>query len=101
MSDLTNYPIIRVYSDTFTPVRDTEARLLGVIPKVEDDNATLVTGTDGSLFELRISTQVCVCVDPATQDVRKLPGFMAVDLENEDLALPVAGGDDPDLAMPV
>jgi hypothetical protein len=93
---------IRVLSDAFTPVRSTDGQLLGCVPRVSD-NAELLRDRRGTVFELRIAAQVCVCVDLRQQTPESLDGFVCLDDTNTDLALPVegtvgVGGDDPDLA---
>lgn len=98
---------LRCLSDAFTPVRDLDGALLGAIPKVTDDNAVTVSGTNGQNFELRIALQVCVCVDVRTQNPSVLPDFLPLDLKNADIGTPIPGtegadpGADPDLAQPL
>jgi hypothetical protein len=103
---LSTEQILRCLSDEVTPVRDTDARLLGCIPRIQDDNAVLVTGTNGQNFELRIATTVCVCVDLKTHDPSTLPDFVPLDMKNADIGTPLVGegaapGEDPDLAQPL
>src|SRR5687767_11705878 len=88
---------LRVLSDPFTPVRALDGRLLGCVPKVNDD--AIMAGQ----FPLVIAAQVCVRVDlgqPGTPPLDSLPGFIPLDDTNTDLALPAPGtdGDDRDLA---
>jgi len=88
---------LRVLLDTFTPVRDTQAHLVGCIPKVPD-NSDIITDSQGRIYELRWSMQVCVCIDLEQQSPTSLDGFIPLDDTDTDLAVPVARGDDPDLA---
>lgn len=98
-----NQQLLRVLSDDFTPVRDLTGRLLGVIPKVAE-TAEAVFGSNGTVYELRIAAQVCVCVnaDDALQHPSYIDGFISVDereLMPQSSTLPP--GEDPDLARPV
>lgn len=99
--------ILKCLSDEFTPVRDTDARLLGCIPRVQDETAATITGTNGQNFELRLAVQCCVCVDLNSHDPAALPDFIPLDMKNADIAQPLAGseaadpGADPDLAQPL
>jgi hypothetical protein len=101
---LSTEQILRCLSDEVTPVRDLDARLLGCIPRIQDENAVVVTADNGQNFELRIATTVCVCVDLKTHDPTALPGFVPLDLENADIGAPLTPGEagsDPDLAQPL
>lgn len=92
---------LRCHDDRFTPVRDTQGRLLGCVPRVADNNDHLASPL-GERFELRIAAQVCVCVDLAAQTPTTLDGFIPLGTEEVDLALPaVPPGEDPDLAVGV
>lgn len=99
-----NQQLLRVLSDDFTPVRDLTGRLLGVIPKVAD-TAEAVFGSNGTVYELRVAAQVCVCVnaEDQLQHPSYIDGFIPVD-ERELLpqsASSLPPGEDPDLARPV
>jgi hypothetical protein len=91
--DPTNY--LRIISDAFTPVRDQSGRLLGCIPRVSDD--AVFAGP----FPLMIAAQACAVValdQPGTPPITTLPGFVAFDDRDADLATPV-GEDDPAQGM--
>lgn len=95
--DPTNF--LRVLSDAYTPVRDLQGRLLGAVPRVAD-TAEIVGSPRGEMFELRIASQVCVCVDLTKQTPKSLDGFIPLDPSNADLAEPVAGTD-ADIGVPI
>lgn len=81
---------LRVNSDAFTPVRDQRGRLLGCVPRVPDD--AIMAGP----FPLMIAAQACVLValdQPGTPPITALPGFVAVDDSDIDIALPVGPED--------
>lgn len=98
---------VTVTSDSFTQVRDEQGRLLGAIPKIDEDRGQLtVTDSDGNQHEIGYTMQLCVLCNTRTSNPNKLPGFIPLDARNSDLADPVAGGhgvggDDPDLAEAV
>lgn len=81
---------LRALSDPFTPVRDQTGRLLGCVPLVPDD--ALMAGP----FPLMLATQACVLVavdQPGTPPITALPGFVAIDDTQADLAVPVGEAD--------
>ena len=90
---------LRCLSDRFTPVRDQQGRLLGCIPRVQDD--CIGVGPHPCV----IAAQACLLVnlDGPGPYTEALPGFIPLDDTNTDLAVPApgTGGDDPDLAQGV
>lgn len=69
--------VLNCLSDPLTPVRSTDGRLLGAVPKIADDHPVpYVTDANGVNFEIRIAAQACVVVDLRSQVVTNLPGFV-------------------------
>lgn len=95
---------LKVFNDSFTPVRALDGTLLGVVPRVRDTDEALL-GSNGALFELRIAAQVCVCVNPddPLQATHYLNGFIPVEnVKSRDTSSPSpSDGEDPDLAIGV
>lgn len=99
MPDPNNF--LRALSDRFTPVRALDGRLLGCVPRIPD-TAEALRGSNGLLYELRISAQVCVCVniDDPLQSPSALDGFIPL-IDGSSVTPADARGDDPDLAIGV
>lgn len=105
---INTHNMLRALTDPFTPVRDVSGRLIGCVPKVPD-TAEVINGSNGTLFELRIAAQVCVCVntDDPLQSPRYLDGFIPLDADvgkSADTPRPdgiTRDGEDPDLAVGV
>lgn len=93
---------LRALSDRFTPVRTLSGALIGCIPRVSE-TAELITGSNGAAFELRISAQVCVCINPddALQSPSYLDGFIPLHDSATTTPSSHADGEDPDLAIGV
>lgn len=95
--------LLKVFNDSFTPVRALDGTLLGVVPKVRDTDEALL-GSNGAMFELRIAAQVCVCVnvlDPL-QSTQYLDGFIPIDRPQQRAYVePTTDGEDPDIAVGV
>jgi len=82
--------ILRCLNDAVTPVRDRSGRLLGCIPRISDDVA--IVGP----FATAWAAQACVVVDLDAEEASQLtalPGFVALDDAQIDLAIPVGGAD--------
>ncbi len=104
MPQLDPSKVLICLSDQVTPVRDLAGKLLGCIPRVEDDQATYVSSPSGQNFEIWTAAQQCIRCDPKTHDPMTLEGFFPLVIENADLADGVTvttAGDDPDIGQAV
>ena len=85
-------------SDTVTQVRDDRGRLLGCIPRIDDDSASVVNTPSGTVFELRWFAHIAVFV-PEGSNPFLLDNFTPLNQDNFDLSVGPGAGDDPDIGV--